>query len=256
MSEEPQVSRRGLRAQKDVRAPLDHLQDLIQHSRDASLPVGCSKCQLFAPTNITEVTEHFIVCKEFILAKHPTHPDVSVLRAQRERLNESPGSPQWDLPSLCSCPYHGLLYASQSRDCPGPWDLPIPCAWEYKEAKRTGGKKKKIIYFGDHFKDWIFLFSPSFFPRRFSIPLGSSGAKLCQQSHARSMCGGACTSAAGDTASPPAQEPPSSSQGCSPASLAEQSVSVQLFTQPLSPALVNRGNAHGEQPEWCHPGLL
>lgn len=33
-------------------------------------PIDCSERQLSAPTNITEVTENFIICKEFTLANH------------------------------------------------------------------------------------------------------------------------------------------------------------------------------------------
>lgn len=67
---------------------------------------------------------------------------------QREWLNESPRSLQWDLPSSCSCPNHQLLFlkAKTAQAHEAPQDLPVQHIWEYKEAKRTGGRKKYQLF--------------------------------------------------------------------------------------------------------------
>lgn len=131
------------------------------------------------------------------------------------------------LPALLPSPSTPL---SQSKDCPGPWDLPIPHVWEYKETKRTGGKKKKYQLFSGSLQRLHCPFLPLFFfkgtsPSRL-VPLEQSSvtAKPCPV---------------------PVQRHLHLDRRAYHVLPQLFPVSLQLFTQPLTQALVNPANAHG-----------
>ena len=177
-----------------------------------------------------------------------------VLWAEREWLNESPRSEEWDLPSLCSRPYHQLLFL-KAKTAQVRGTSPSHTSGSTRRQREQEERKKYQLVSGSLRRlDCPFL--PLFLQRHISISLGPFEAKLCQQSHTQSPCRGSCTSTVGYTMSPPSPGAPQLLPELQPPQLAERLVSVQLFAQPLTPALVNPGNARGEQPEQRHLGPL
>lgn len=145
-----------------------------------------------------------------------------------------------------------INYFFSKQRLPRPMRPPRPTRLGVQGGKENRRKETKLSFFQDLFKDWIVLFSPSFFKGMApsSISLGSFGAKLCQQ-RVPSPCA--------EALAPPRRThyvPHPRPGAPQPPQLSERLVSIQLFAQSLIPALVNPGSVYGEQPEWCHLGLL
>lgn len=160
-----------------------------------------------------------------------------VLQAERERLNESPGSLLCDLPSLRSCLHHQLLFL-KAKTAQVLGTSPSHLSGSTRRQREQEERKKISVIFKITSKTALSFPPPLFFkgtsPSRL-VPLEQSSvtAKPCLvpvqrhlHLHRRAH-----------------HVLPQLFPG-----------SLQLFTQPLTQALVNPTNAHGEQPERCHLG--